>query len=112
MICNMKLPEFLTTLTHGEITLTDHRIGLYHVVQHYNDGDSAEMLAARYPTLPLSLVHKVLAFYLENQSEVDAYVASCSSQMNERQQAAPPLDLSALRSRLANQTPTTEAQVR
>jgi uncharacterized protein (DUF433 family) len=107
----MQLPEFLTESSDGEITLTGHRIGLYHLVEHYNEGESAEMLAARYPTLPLSLVHKVLAFYLDNRSEVDSYVAVCLAQMDKQQRAGQPLDLSALRSRLASQRPATETRV-
>jgi uncharacterized protein (DUF433 family) len=66
----------------------DHRIGLYHLIQHYNEGESAEMLAWRYPTVPLALVHKVLAFYLENQSEVDAYVAASSATIDEERRGA------------------------
>jgi hypothetical protein len=70
------------------------------------------MLASRYPTLPLALVHKVLAFYLENQSEIDAYVAACSSALDEQRRATPPVDVSALRRRLSEgQLPAAEAQV-
>jgi uncharacterized protein (DUF433 family) len=109
----MQLPDFLTKTQDGEVLLNGHRIGLYHLVQHYNDGESAEMLACRYPTIPLALVHKVLAFYLENQPEVDAYVASCSTTMAELARGATKLDLSALRRRLsALQPKLPEAQVR
>jgi hypothetical protein len=30
------------------------------------------MIAAHYPTLPLGLIHKVIAFYLDHQIEIDA----------------------------------------
>lgn len=99
----MHLPDFVTQLPDGEIRVTGHRIGLYHLVQRYNEGETAEMLACRYPTLPLSLVHKVLAFYLENQSEVDAYVAACSAAIDEQQHGTSRLDLDRLRRRLAKQ---------
>jgi len=109
----VQFPEFLTQAEDGEIRLTGHRIGLYHLVQHYNEGESAEMLACRYPTLPLALVHRVLAFYLENQSEVDSYVASCSATMDQQHQGTQRFDLDALRRRLANQhPPVPEPQVR
>ena len=109
----MQLPEFLSQSPDGEIRLTSHRIGLYHLVRCYNEGESAEMLAARYPTLPLALVHKVLAFYLDNQSEVDAYVAACAAAADEQQQGASRLNLDSLRRRLAKgQSPSPEAQVR
>jgi uncharacterized protein (DUF433 family) len=78
----MKLPEFLTEWPYGEIVLTGHRIGLYHVVYQYKRGSSPEQIHEEYPTLPLELINKVLAFYKENQSEVDAYVAHCEAEMD------------------------------
>jgi len=70
----MRLPDFLSE-ADGEVRLAGHRIGLVHVVKAYNDGHSAEMIAAEFPTLPLAMVHKVIAFYLDNQADVDSYVA-------------------------------------
>src|SRR5687767_9663637 len=95
----MQLPEFLAQSADGEIRLAGHRIGLYHLVQRYNEGHSAEMLASHYPTLPLALVHKVLAFYLDNQLEIDAYIATCSTAMEQQQQGSQRLELNALRRR-------------
>jgi uncharacterized protein (DUF433 family) len=106
----VQLPEFLTQGLDGEIRLTGHRLGLYHLVQHYNEGESAEMLACRYPSLPLALVHKVLACYLENQTEVDAYVAACLATMDEEQRGAQQLEIGALRRRLAGQPMAPETQ--
>jgi uncharacterized protein (DUF433 family) len=71
----MQLPDFLASDDGGFIYLTGHRIGLHHVVRKYVEGHTPEMLVAEYPTLPLALVHKVIAFYLENQRAVDEYVA-------------------------------------
>ena len=97
----MILPDFLTRESTGEIRLTGRRIGLYHVVRYYNDGYSVEMLAGQFPDLPLALIHKVIAFYLENKVEVDASIASCREEL-ERQRAASPqrLPLVSLRARL------------
>ena len=105
----MQLPDFLTRTPDGEIRLTGHRIGLYHLVNCYREGESAEMLASRYPTLPLALVHKAIAFYLDNQGEVDAYMASCSAALDEQRNEANRIDLTALRQRLSKhqQTATT-----
>src|SRR5260370_38445551 len=85
----MTLPDFLRSDAGGEIFLAGHRVTLYHVIKDYREGYSAEALAAAYPTLPLALVHKVLAFYLENQPEVDRYVAETRAEID-RQAAAPP----------------------
>ena len=71
----MNLPDFLIDHPDGEIRLTGHRIGLYHFVFYYNEGYSAEMIACQFPTLTLALIHKTIAFYLENRSDVDAYAA-------------------------------------
>lgn len=97
----MILPDFLTQSPDDEIRLAGHRIGLFHIVQGYNEGESAEMLASRYPTLSLSLVHKTIAFYLDNRAEVDAYVDGHSKALSELRRSGPVLDLSDLRQRLS-----------
>jgi uncharacterized protein (DUF433 family) len=71
----MNLPAFLTQGPYGEILITGHRIGLYHVIVHHRSGESAEQLHQRYPTLPLELIEAVLTFYRANPQEVDAYVS-------------------------------------
>lgn len=85
----MKLPDFLTEWPFGEIVLTGHRIGLYHVMFYHKDGDTAEMLHERFPSLPLDLIEKVLAFARANQAEVDAYVTRCQEEID-RQRATTP----------------------
>lgn len=83
----MQLPDFLTEYSHGSIRLTGHRIGLLHVVQLYNRGHTPEMLAEHFPTLPLALIQRVVAFYQDNKTEVDSYVAGREAE-SERQRAA------------------------
>jgi hypothetical protein len=55
-----------------------------------------------FPTLTLALIHKVIAFYLDHQADVDAYTANCDAEM-ERQRATAPRgpDSTELRRRLA-----------
>lgn len=96
----MKLPDFLTQTPAGEVVLTGHRVGLFHLVHYYNEGYSPEMLVCQYPTLSLPLVHKVIAFYLENVSDVDAYVGNCRTELDQEAAQAKRLDLSKLRQRL------------
>src|SRR5262249_28829812 len=83
----MILPDFLTQREYGEIALTGHRIGLYTVVRLYREGNTAEQIAEELESLGLALVYKTLAFYLENQAEVDAYVDAYTAEL-ERQYAA------------------------
>ena len=89
---SVKLPDFLTEAPYGEIRLTGHRIGLYHLVSPYREGHTAEMLHEQFPTLSLELIRKVLAFYEENKAEVDAYVAAEKAELD-RQRAYLPTRL-------------------
>ena len=70
----MNLPDFLAQDRYGYIHLTGHRIGLRHVVELFIDGYTPELLHDHFPTISLPLVYKVIAFYLENRAEVDAYI--------------------------------------
>jgi uncharacterized protein (DUF433 family) len=85
----MTLPDFLARDDAGYIHVAGHRIGLGDIVFFYRQGDSPEMLHARFPTVSLPLFYKIIAFYLENPVAVDEY---CSRQAEEmaRQRAAAP----------------------
>ena len=97
----MQLPGFLTEIK-GEVFLADHRVGLFHIVKRYQDGFSPEMIVCQYPTLPLALIHKVIAFYLENRQEVDAYIEHCDAELEKlRQDGQGRVDFNTLRARLA-----------
>src|SRR5690349_20307325 len=88
--CPMQLPDFLCEAEYGEIRLTGHRIGLYHVISHYKEGYSPEMLHEEFPSLPLDLINKVIRFELDNKTEVDAYVAKEAAEIERQVAAAPP----------------------
>ncbi|MBI2807817.1 MAG: hypothetical protein HYX68_22780 [Planctomycetes bacterium] len=77
----MTLPDFLSQDKFGYIHVTDHRVGLVDVVHFYGMGDSPEMLHARFPTVSLPLCHKIIAYYLENQSDVDDYCSRHRAEM-------------------------------
>jgi uncharacterized protein (DUF433 family) len=98
----MQLPEFLTRQPSGSIRLTGHRIALEHVVYVYNQGYSPEMILGQFPGLPLALIHKVIAFYLEHREALDAYVERCDAEVARQRAAAPTSpDLAELRRRVA-----------
>ena len=95
------LPDFLAADDGGFIHIAGHRIGLHHVVRLYREGYSPEMLAEAFPTLPLFLVHKVVAFYLENRAEVDDYIASEERATSAQMAVSPPTPgITELRNRL------------
>jgi uncharacterized protein (DUF433 family) len=84
------LPSGLHWHPDGEIRLVGHRIGLYHVISYYNRGYAAEMLRDQFPTLDLDLIHQVIAFYRENQADVDAYMADVQAEINQFRAAHQP----------------------
>jgi uncharacterized protein (DUF433 family) len=97
----MKPPDFLHKDENGEIRLAGQRIGLFHVIHYYRAGYSPEMLACQFPTLPLALIHKVIAYYLDHTPEVEAYVNTCRTELAQQRAAKPqPLDAATLRQRL------------
>src|SRR5260370_19915970 len=79
----MVLPDFLTQDEFGSIRLAGHRVDLAHLLHYYNEGYSPEMLWSEYPDLSLALIHKTIGFYLENQQEVDAYLAHFQQEAEE-----------------------------
>lgn len=98
----MTIPDFLEQDPDGTIRLHGHRIELWQVLHYYREGQAPEMLAYQYPTLGLALIHKVIAFYWENRSEAEAYLAASQSEID-RQRAASPrhINVAELQSRLA-----------
>src|SRR3954468_9304041 len=98
---SLSLPGVLRQDASGQVYLEGHRITLYDVVTYYNEGLSAEMLVGQFPTLPLALVHKVIAFYLEHADAVDCYVAHETQTLDKQRASAPPgVTLEELRRRL------------
>ena len=77
----MTLPDFLIHQPDDEIVLAGHRITIVNILDYYEEGYSAEMLAARFPSVPLALIHKVIAFYLENRDQLDQYLAKYRSDL-------------------------------
>jgi hypothetical protein len=60
---------------------------------------NAEQIQEYYPTLSLEQVRQVLAFYHENQPEVDDYVAREREELDRQEAAAPRSNLEELRRR-------------
>jgi uncharacterized protein (DUF433 family) len=85
----MKLPDVLVEWPDGEIMVEGHRISLYHVIDKYQSGFTPEQILDEYPTLSLEKINDVLAFYHENQAEVDAYLQRCRKEMEDFRAAFP-----------------------
>jgi uncharacterized protein (DUF433 family) len=86
----MHLPDFLQTDDDGEIRLKGHRIRLIDVAARYDEGHSPEGIVLDiYPTLSLPLVHKTIAFYLENEQEVRRLIEENAEAMRRLEQSLP-----------------------
>jgi uncharacterized protein (DUF433 family) len=96
----VKLPAFLNEGEFGEVRLTGHRIGLFHVIDAHNRGLSAEQLHDEFPSLPTELIRQVLAFAEANRAEVDAYVARCREQAEQDRRAGKTIDVEELKQRM------------
>jgi uncharacterized protein (DUF433 family) len=58
----------------GTVWITGTRIPLDTIVYAYLNGDSAEEIVESFDTLNLSDVYAIISYYLDHQSEVDAYL--------------------------------------
>ena len=105
------------TLTHDPVPLRqdpsgDYRIGetrvlLELVIWAFEDGDTPEAIVSHYPTLLLSDVYAVVAYYLRHRDEVDDYLQLREEQALEvrsRIESGQP-DLTAIRDRLLARRP-------
>jgi uncharacterized protein (DUF433 family) len=72
----MRLEDYLDVLPNGAIRLRGHRIGLEHIVGLYRNGLTAEEIAAAFAGTSLEQVHAAIAYYLRNQTAIDAYIAT------------------------------------
>lgn len=68
-------PDLLTRTSEGTLRITGTRITLDSVIQAFHDGATPEEMCQDFPSLPLAQVYSLLAFYLNRQDAVDAYLA-------------------------------------
>lgn len=68
-------PVPLITTPSGVVRVSGTRVPLETVVHAFRQGATPEEIAQDFPSLTLAQVYAVLAYYLGNQTDVDAYVA-------------------------------------
>lgn len=86
----------------GSIRIGQTRILLELVIRAYLRGGSAEGIVDSYPSLGIDEVYAVIAYYLQNKSEVDAYLENYqkeSEAIQKKLEAIQP-DLADFRTRL------------
>lgn len=64
----------LQTDQHGIIRVGGTRVTLDSLLNYYLQGETAEDLHEGFPTVALTDIYAVIAYYLANRDEVDAYL--------------------------------------
>jgi uncharacterized protein (DUF433 family) len=67
----------------GAIRVENTRVTLDSVVLAFREGASAEEIVERFPAITLGAAYAVITFYLQNQSEVDAYLTGRELEIGE-----------------------------
>lgn len=70
----MQLEDYFEFLDPDDIRIKGHRIGIDHVIQYYLQGYSPEQILEELPSLNLEKIYATLTYYLQNRSEIDAYM--------------------------------------
>lgn len=69
--------------SHNVIRVGGTRVRLDTVVYAFNEGNTAEEIVSQYPALNLADVYAVIAYYLNNRSPIDEYIANQEIAANE-----------------------------
>jgi uncharacterized protein (DUF433 family) len=64
----------LQTDEHGVILIGKTRVTLDTLIARYQQGDTPEAIRSGFPTISLTDIYAVIAYYLANLAEVDAYL--------------------------------------
>jgi uncharacterized protein (DUF433 family) len=59
---------------HGIIRVGNTRVTFDTVIARFHHGDTPEQINSGFPTLKLADIYAVIAYYLDNQDEMDAYL--------------------------------------
>jgi uncharacterized protein (DUF433 family) len=59
---------------HGTIRIGQSRVTLETVIEAFGRGESPETIARQFPAVTLAEVYGTIAYYLQHQQEMDAYL--------------------------------------
>jgi uncharacterized protein (DUF433 family) len=74
------IPVPLRADPDGTIRIGNTRVLLEIVIHAFQRGETIEGIVQSYPTLKLEDVYAVIAYYLQNQAEVDEYVRQAEAE--------------------------------
>lgn len=73
-------PAPLQTDADGVVRVGGTRVTLETIVISFQQGATAEEIAQQYPTVELSDIYAVIAYYLRHHDEVETYLAGVSQE--------------------------------
>ncbi len=90
----MKLQDYFDFLADDDIRVKGSRVGIESVLYEYiYRGQTAEQIAARFPTLKLEQIYATILYYLHNREKIEIYLLNWlnfSRKMREEQAENPP----------------------
>jgi uncharacterized protein (DUF433 family) len=60
--------------TNGTIRVSNTRVTLDTIIARHQQGNTPEAIHSGFPTVPLTDIYAVVAYYLAHRAEVDAYL--------------------------------------
>jgi uncharacterized protein (DUF433 family) len=100
--------RYLEIISDVEVRIKGTRVGVEHLLSAYQSGMQPEEIALEFPTLTLEQIHGVIACYLRQRQQFDAYLHQWLSQTREHRtiQASlpPPEVVNRLRTLIASGT--------
>jgi len=107
----VNLPGFLTRWSNGEIVVTGHRIGLFSIIDRYQQGLTVDQIHEEFPTLELAAIRSVLAFHADQRAEVDKYVTEYGADLERQEtEVEPSVGLRKIQRALADKTANGQSQ--
>ena len=93
----------MRTDEYGKIRVGNTRVLLELVIHAFNQGETAEEIVDSYPSVKLSDIYSVIAYYLTHRTEVDSYMQrahEATERIQQEVEANYPPETIALRARL------------
>lgn len=102
----MQIEEYFEFLAPDDIRIKGHRIGIESILYEYlYNAQTAEEMAARFPTLTLEQIHATILYYLQHKPQIEKYLADWlehGEQMRKQQAQHPTPTMLKLRKIRAN----------
>ena len=76
MVKQIDIAGYFEILDSGVIRIRGHRINIEHILAYYLGGYSPEDIAREFPGLALEKIYATITYYLANQADVVAYLAT------------------------------------